>query len=75
MQKAAHSVDLNPHYGAIILVNKHHSTNSVKVAKLHSVTSSKEDKNDQLQKNYSFILFMKFLNLNCNSFFTKSENF
>lgn len=42
MQKAAHSVDLNPHYGAIILVNKHHSTNSVKVAKLHSVTSSKK---------------------------------
>lgn len=40
------------------LVNKHHSTNSVKVSKLHSVTSSKEDKNDQLQKNYSFILFM-----------------
>lgn len=58
MLKAARSVDLNPHYGAIILVNKHHSTNSVKVSKLHSVTSSKEDKNDQLQKNYSFILFI-----------------
>lgn len=28
------------------------------MSKLHSVTSSKEDKNDQLQKNYSFILFI-----------------
>lgn len=74
--KSARSVDLDPHYD-VILVNKHHTTNSVKVAKLCTVTSSKEHKNDQLQKNYIIIniLFMKFLILKCKLFFTKSENF
>lgn len=67
----------------MILINKHHSTKSVKVEKLRTITSLKGDKNDQLQKITLTellsinIILMKFVTLKCLSFFffTKSENF